>query len=63
MKEYLQYLTNLEECIEEKDTKVGVIEKDYPTETLSTDKYKKRKERIEKVQNDFEQKFKKILLY
>lgn len=59
MKEYLQYLINLEKCVEERDTKVGIIEKDYPTETLSTDKYKERKERVGKVQNDFEQEFKK----
>jgi hypothetical protein len=59
MKEYLKYLTNLEECIEERDSKIGVIEKDYPTDTLPTDKHKERKERIGKVQNDFEQKFKK----
>jgi len=58
MKEYLQYLTNLEECIEERYSCIGVIEKDYPTDTLPTDKYEERKERIGKIQNNFEQKFK-----
>ena len=59
MKEYLQHLTNLEECIGDRETKIGAIEKDYPTDTLSTAKHKERKERMEKVQNNFEQEFKK----
>ena len=59
MKEYLKYLTNLEESIEERDSKIDVIEKDYPTDTLSTIKYKERKKRIQKVQNVFEEEFKK----
>ncbi len=59
MKEYLQYLTNLEESIEERDSKIDAIEKDYPADTLPTTKYKERKERIQKVQDVFEQEFKK----
>jgi len=59
MKEYLQYLTNLEESIEERDSKIDVIEKDYPSDTLPTMKYEERKERIQKIQDVFEQEFKK----
>ena len=57
MKEYIEYLYNLENSFQEQQKANDIIEQDYLSETLSTNKYNERKQRIQRIKKDFENKF------
>jgi len=59
MKEYIKYLYNLEDAFQEEQNAKDSIEQDYPSETLPTNKYNERNQRLEKVKNTFDSKFQK----
>jgi DNA segregation ATPase FtsK/SpoIIIE, S-DNA-T family len=57
MNKYIECLYNLEKTFREEQSKLDMIEKDYLSETLPTNKYNERKKRIEKVRQDFQNNF------
>jgi hypothetical protein len=56
-KRMIDAVITLDKTIDERDSKVALIEQDYPSEKLKTEDYESRKQRLAKVNQEFEKKW------